>query len=888
MQQAVKRAQICKAIALAVVVAAVILAGCRKTTVVPVPTQAATRSPVSQATPTPLPSETPTPTPGPYDWQPISLDGLVGVAAQGDNPNCARLYPDLDADEFVLGPDPQTCEPLLRWVQVDLQAHIDVSAQGDWVALRITCAGESSCMGSGVFEPGTGSASFDLFLEDGTRLWSSSCGKEGICQPDGDHRPVEATLRKPASGVINLSLMTAVGAVWRIASIEAALLPPLDQSLIQGYAYSPFRNCQMPDTGPYPTNEDVREDLLRLANSAAAIRTYSSQGINAEIARQAQEMGFQLGIGVAIGADDDKNQAEIEAAGSLVQQVRPEFLIVGNEVILRGEKTPLEMASYMAQVKQLTGLPVAYAEIGSFFVQAGAGGELVPRADLLPIIDSADILLVHLYPYWDGISVEQGAAYVVGAYQTLVRLFPDKRVVIGETGWPSQGETRGSAVPSLENQRRFFLEFTALAAQEGVEYFYFSPFDEPWKANEGQVGPSWGVVAVERDNKFESESLYFPRPVPQEAALAGWPPAGGSPTESAPAPTAGKQATPPPLVLYREFPFLGSLSPSRWQGDVEDIHMNPCYGVSVYSSPDALQLEYTAESAGISEAKGWAGFTWESTGEEGRDLSAYNQVRFYARGDQGGEKVTFFFGGERSNLAACQQGLISCDAQTLPPMLPVTLTRDWQLYSLDLGDQPLSAVVDGLGWVASACQNPGGATFFLDDVELVSGATPVVQDPQPFVVLEGGCIAPGFDLGIDTSEGERQWASPAEGALRLVYPVGQDWGAAFAFVDLAEWEHRAYIDLSDYSILEVELRGTGGREQIQVGMKDNDDPDDGNEPKRWLTLQWDWKTYQFTLVNFRYGRYADPARIYIPMELVFGRNWSGPVEVYIRSARLLP
>ncbi len=68
-------------------------------------------------------------------------------------------------------------------------------------------------------------------------------------------------------------------------------------------------------------------------------------------------------------------------------------------------------------------------------------------------------------------------------------------------------------------------------------------------------------------------------------------------------------------------------------------------------------------------AEGWAGFIWEAGQLQTADLSAYNQVRFYARGAQGGERVTFFFGGERSNLAACQGGEIPCQAQTLPPML---------------------------------------------------------------------------------------------------------------------------------------------------------------------------------------------------------------------------
>ncbi len=538
---------------------------------------------------------------------------------------------------------------------------------------------------------------------------------------------------------------------------------------------------------------------------------------------------------------------------------------------------------------------MGYAEIGSFFVQPDGAGGVTPRPDMLPIIQAADVLLVHLYPYWDGIPVEQGAAYVLDAYQALQSAFPDQRIVIGETGWPSRGEVRGPAVPSPENQRRFFYEFTSLAAEKSVEYYYFSPFEEPWKANEGGVGPSWGVATVGRVNKFESEALYFPRPTPPAVALADWPPAGASPTQVAtdqgPLPTAdpnAAQASAPPLELYRQFPFPAGLSPSAWQGDVEDILINPCWRDAPYSLPESLELHYASQADIAQGAEGWAGFVWEGQPPQGSDLSAYNQVRFYARGAQGGEKVTFFFGGERSNLAACQSGASPCDAQTLPPMLPVTLTQDWQPYSIYLGNQTLTNVVDGLGWVASDCQNPQGATFYLDDIELVSAAAPPAGEPAPLTILEDGCLAPGFDLGIDTSEQRRDWASPAEGAIRLEYPVAQKWGAAFIFVDLEEWENRPYIDLSAYSTLEVELRSESDHLTVEVGMKDNNDPDNGREPKDREPLRNDWYVHQLPMAEFQRYRYADPARIYIPMELVFGTSWAVPQVVYLRSVRLLP
>jgi len=877
-----------------------LLAGCRIGQPAPIlqaPT--ATVGVVTVQPPTPMPTVTPlpltiTPTPDPYGWNPVGLQAFEGVAAPGVNPQCAASFPAAGEGELLLGADPQTCAPLSTRSEVRLQVGVAGSgAPGEWLSLGIACQGDSACL----YGPPSEQARFEVALPDGSLLWAGDCSQPGLCADPGAVSAataaqvaplsVQVTLRHDQPGPVEVVLSAQGGAVWRVADIQSLALPPLKEGLIQGYAYSPYRDCQMPDIGPFPSQAQLEEDLHRLANSANAVRTYAAQGINADIARLAVETGLRVGVGVALSAEDEKNQAEIEAARTLAQELEIDFFIVGNEVILRGELTPQQVADYMLQVRQQTGRPVGYAEIGSFFVQPDGAGGAEPRRDMLPIIQAADVLLVHLYPYWDGIPVEQGAAYVLDAYQTLQGAFPDQRIVIGETGWPSRGEVRGPAVPSLEKQRRFFLEFTSLAAAHGMEYYYFSPFEEPWKANEGGVGPSWGVATVGRVNKFESEALYYPRPTPPAVALADWPPAGASPTQAVAQPGAVQAGT-PPLELYRQFPFPAGLSPSRWQGDVEDILMDPCWRDAPYSPPESLELRYASQADMAQGAEGWAGFIWETLGAQGSDLSAYNQVRFYARGAQGGEKVTFFFGSERSNLAACQRGTIPCDAQTLPPILPVTLTQDWQPYSIYLGDQPLTSVVDGLGWVASDCQNFLGATFYLDDIELVSAAAPPVGEPAPFTILEDGCLAPGFDLGIDTSEQRRDWASPAEDSIRLEYPVAQDWGAAFIFVDLEEWENRPFIDLSAYSTLEVEMRSDNTYLDVEVGMKDNDDPDNGREPKNREPLRNDWHVHQFPMAEFQRYRYADPARIYIPMELVFDTSWAVPQVVYLRSVRLLP
>jgi exo-beta-1,3-glucanase (GH17 family) len=78
-----------------------------------------------------------------------------------------------------------------------------------------------------------------------------------------------------------------------------------------------------------------------------------------------------------------------------------------------------------------------------------------------------------------------------------------KRIIITETGWPSQGGSLKGAVATNENAMRYFIESVNWAKQSNVEIFYFSSFDESWKVGpEGEVGAYWGLWDKNEKLKF--------------------------------------------------------------------------------------------------------------------------------------------------------------------------------------------------------------------------------------------------------------------------------------------------------------------------------------------------------------------------------------------------
>jgi hypothetical protein len=147
-------------------------------------------------------------------------------------------------------------------------------------------------------------------------------------------------------------------------------------------------------------------------------------------------------------------------------------------------------------------------------------------------------------------------------------------------------------------------------------------------------------------------------------------------------------------------------------------------------------------------------------------------------------------------------------------------------------------------------------------------------------VLTGGSLSPGFDVGVNSSEGKTAWLKNKGEDLKMSYPRGQSWGAVFVTVGKPTEPPRPFRDLSAFSILAIEMKGRSGREQLEIGIKTNAQADDGSETKVAVILTSHWKTYYFRLDSFD-G--ADPSRLYVVTEFVF----SGPAgeKVFARNIR---
>ena len=295
-----------------------------------------------------------------------------------------------------------------------------------------------------------------------------------------------------ASLLITLLMGALTVLLW--AMVNRPDFEPPWPAKIEGFSFSPMRGEQSPVRREYPDIAQIDEDLALLAGDAHAVRTYTVEGTMGEVPRLALAHGLNVTLGAWISGQAKRNEEEIARLIKVYRESHKQVVrvIIGNETILREEQTVEEMIGHLEKVRESVWAPISTAEPWHIWLKHP---ELVKHVDFIA---------VHLLPYWEGIPVDEAVDYVLDRYRALKQAYPDKRIVISEVGWPSNGRTRQGAVASRANQAKFLRRFLAAAERDKLVYYVMEAFDQPWKREiEGDVGSHWGVYDAEREPKFE-------------------------------------------------------------------------------------------------------------------------------------------------------------------------------------------------------------------------------------------------------------------------------------------------------------------------------------------------------------------------------------------------
>jgi len=295
---------------------------------------------------------------------------------------------------------------------------------------------------------------------------------------------------------------------------------------------------------------EIRSDLQKLAPHTRAIRTYSSTKGLEMVPQIAASSGLRVTAGAWLGGSLDaaewqgkgpdatngrryrermaeraRNTAELNAVIDIARRnSNLDGLVLANEAIYRGETImfdnetlspeEVELARAAAQVskaeetrvkerinvgrlikairdvKRQVSVPVTTGEIWSVW------------RDHPELVAAVDYIAVHILPYWEGAPDQSAVDAAIGGYHQLRQMYPGKRIVIAEFGWPSAGYNFKLAQPGYFEQAHIIRDFVARANAIGIDYNIIEALDQPWKISEGSVGAYWGLFNSTGEQKF--------------------------------------------------------------------------------------------------------------------------------------------------------------------------------------------------------------------------------------------------------------------------------------------------------------------------------------------------------------------------------------------------
>ncbi|MCJ1242899.1 hypothetical protein MMC30_000095 [Trapelia coarctata] len=250
--------------------------------------------------------------------------------------------------------------------------------------------------------------------------------------------------------------------------------------------YSPYTS-----SGGCKDAGSVASDIASIAAKGfSTVRLYSTDcGGLANVAAAASSHGLSLIIGIYI---DNKG---IGAAAPQIQDITDHFganygmvemVVVGNEAVFNHFCSAGQLAAFISQVKAtLKGAgyngPVTTTEPMSTLSEI--------TSIICPVID---VVAANIHPFFNSdIEASQAGQFVAKSLQDLAGYCPGKPEVFNlETGWPSQGQPNGNAVPGASQQAKAVKSIVEAA---GGKSAVFSFVDDLWKG-EGEFGVerSWG------------------------------------------------------------------------------------------------------------------------------------------------------------------------------------------------------------------------------------------------------------------------------------------------------------------------------------------------------------------------------------------------------------
>lgn len=292
--------------------------------------------------------------------------------------------------------------------------------------------------------------------------------------------------------------------------------------------YSGFREGQSPNSGVFPSYDEVREDLLILKENWRYLRLYDCDQHTDTVLEviSNEKLDLKVMLGAYIGAEMNNfscpwggSYSEEELLANKIQNLsqinklirlanKYQDIVValsaGNEATVDWTDhyvSPESIIQYVRLIKDRTRQPVTFCE------------NYVPWLNKLEALaEELDFISIHTYPVWEYKNIGEALEYTKQNYESVANKYPNKPVVITEAGWATNSNGRGinedNAGQDLQSQ--YYKDLMKWSSEEGILTFVFEAFDEPWKGSDEPMEPEkhWGLFTVDRKPKKVMHELY--------------------------------------------------------------------------------------------------------------------------------------------------------------------------------------------------------------------------------------------------------------------------------------------------------------------------------------------------------------------------------------------
>lgn len=237
-----------------------------------------------------------------------------------------------------------------------------------------------------------------------------------------------------------------------------------------------------PDATKCKSADVIDEELAKLKTITDTIRLYSLSDCDqaAKVIPAAAKAGLNVTLGLWVGPDpatfatEKAKLEELLSQDGLVTAQNTPAIYVGSEAILRKEVNATTAIANIKEVRTLCAakklsVPITLADTADVILKN-------PK-----LIDAVDFVSPNIFPFWSNVAAAKGPAQLYSKIEQLVKIAKGKDIVIGETGFPSNGTIKGYPDGSMASATTYFQGFWDLAQKHNLKYYYFAGFDESWK-----------------------------------------------------------------------------------------------------------------------------------------------------------------------------------------------------------------------------------------------------------------------------------------------------------------------------------------------------------------------------------------------------------------------